>query len=93
MVGDTSRNVEGTVECTAGEEVSLGGRVLQGSTKATGNRTEICTGAVQPIEPLFVVVSGGPLVPGPAEFCGAISTKAGGAVDFTSSGCSPVTLV
>jgi hypothetical protein len=93
LSGSAAKWEGSTVECTAGEKVSLGGLLSQGTTKATGKRVQFCTGSLQAIEPLFVVKGGGPLVPGPATVCGQISTKAGGAIDQEIEFCFDVTLV
>lgn len=92
--GNAAKWEGSTVECTAGEKVSLGGRLFQGSTKGTGVRVQTCTGSLQAIEPTFVVQdNSGTFVPGPAEVCGQISTKSGTTIHEEIEFCLDVTLV
>ena len=92
--GNAAKWEGSTVVCTAGEEVNLGGRLIQGSTIAQGSKTLVCTGDLQAIEPLFRVKgNSGTLVPGAATIERNICTKAGGVIDQCFQGTDGVTLV
>jgi hypothetical protein len=94
LTGNAAKWEGSTVICTAGEQVNLGGRLIQGSTIAQGSSTQLCTGDLQAIEPLFRVKgNSGPLVPGAAIIERNICTKAGGVIDQCFQGTDSVTLV